>query len=49
MQFTKKEKERIDRLLEEAEEMQRQTGNKLYSHEEVWGPILGEDYFKTRV
>ena len=45
--FTKKEEERIDRLLAESDEEQRQNGNKLYSHAEVWGEILGEEYYKT--
>ena len=44
--FTKEEKERIDRLLAESDEEQERNGNKLYSHDEVWGPILGEDYYK---
>ena len=44
--FTKEEKQRINRLLEEGEEMQRQNGNKLYSHDEVWGKLLGEKYYK---
>lgn len=44
--FTKKERERIDKLLEESDEEQRQNGNKLYSHDEVWGELLGEEYYK---
>ena len=44
--FTKEEKERIDRLLAESDEEQERNGNKLYSHDEVWGPILGEYYYK---
>lgn len=46
MQFTKKERERIDSLLEEGREIQRQNGNRLYTDEEVWGEILGEYYYK---
>lgn len=38
--FTDKERARIDRLLEESEEMQRQNGNRLYTQEEVWGAIM---------
>ena len=45
--FTKEEIERIDRLLEESDEEQRQNGNKLYTHDEVWGEILGEEYYKS--
>jgi len=36
MKFTDEERKIIDRLLEEGEEMQRQNGNKTYTHEEVW-------------
>ena len=36
MQFTDEERKIIDRLLTECEEMQRQNGNKTYTHEEVW-------------
>jgi len=39
--FTKEEREIIDRLLAKSDEEQR-----LYSHDEVWGPILGEEYYK---
>ena len=44
--FTKEERERIDRLLAESDEEQRKNGNKLYSHDEVWGQLLGEKYYK---
>lgn len=44
--FTKEEEKRIDRLLEESDEEQRRNGNKLYSHDEVWGRLLGEKYYK---
>ena len=44
--FTKEEKERIDKLLKESDEEQRKNGNKLYSHDEVWGQLLGEKYYK---
>ena len=44
--FTKEEKQRINRLLEEGEEMQRQNGNKLYTDEEIWKPILGEENYR---
>lgn len=47
--FTKEEKQRINRLLEEGEEMQRQNGNKLYTDEEVWKPILGEEYYNELI
>ena len=47
MQFTEKEIERIDKLLEESDEEQRKNGNKLYTHEEVLGSILGEKYYKS--
>lgn len=40
MQFTKKERERIDRLLKESDEMQKQEGSRYYTTEEVWGAIL---------
>jgi hypothetical protein len=46
MQFTDEERKIIDRLLEESDEEQRQNGNKLYSHEEVWGQLLGEENYK---
>lgn len=42
MNFTDEERKIIDRLLEESDEMQRNNGNKLYSHEEVW------NYFKNK-
>lgn len=42
--FTKEERKRIDRLLEEADE--EQNGDRLYSHDEVWGELLGETYYK---
>ena len=45
--FTKEEEEIIDRLLAESDEEQRRNGNKLYSHDEVWGKILGEEYYKS--
>ena len=44
--FTKEERERIDRLLAESDEEQRKNGDKLYSHDEVWGQLLGEKYYK---
>ena len=44
--FTKEEEDRIDRLLAEVDEEQKRTGNKLYSHDEVWGQLLGEKYYK---
>lgn len=46
MKFTKQERERIDKLLEEVDEEQRKNGNKLYTHAEVWGEILGEENYK---
>lgn len=46
MKFSEEEMEIIDKLLEEADEIQRQNGNRLYTDEEVWGPILGEIYYK---
>ena len=45
--FTEEEIERIDRLLAESDEEQMKNGNKLYTHDEVWGEILGEKYYKT--
>ena len=47
MQFTDEEIERIDKLLAESDEEQKQNGNKLYTHDEVWGKFLGEQYYKT--
>lgn len=47
--FTDEEKQRINRLLEEGEEMQRQNGNRLYTDEEVWKPILGEEFYNELV
>ena len=47
--FTKEEKQRINRLLEEGEEMQRQNGNRLYTDEEIWKPILGEEYYNELI
>lgn len=47
--FTEEEKERINYLLEEGEEIQRQNGNKLYTDEEVWKPILGEKYYNELI
>ncbi len=47
--FTKKERERIDQLLKEGEEIQRQNGNRLYTDEEVWKPILGEKYYNELI
>ena len=44
--FTDEEKQRIDRLLEESDEEQRKNGNKLYSHDEVWSKILGEENYR---
>ena len=44
--FTKEEEDRIDRLLAEVDEEQKRNGNKLYSHDEVWGQLLGEKYYK---
>jgi len=44
--FTKEERERIDRLLAEVDEEQEKNGNKLYSHAEVWGELLGEENYK---
>lgn len=46
MQFTKREREKINELLEESREVQRKNGNRLYTDEEVWGEILGENYYK---
>ena len=47
--FTKEEKQKINRLLEEGEEIQRQNGNKLYTDEEMWKPILGEEFYNELV
>ena len=47
--FTDEEKQRINRLLEEGEEMQRQNENRLYTDEEVWKPILGEEYYNKLI
>lgn len=47
--FTDEEKQRINRLLEEGEEVQRQNGNRLYTDEEVWKPILGEKFYNELV
>ena len=47
--FTYEEKQRINRLLEEGEEIQRQNGNRLYTDEEVWKPILGEEYYNELI
>lgn len=47
--FTKKERESIDKLLEEGEELQRQNENRLYTDEEVWKPILGEKYYNELI
>ena len=47
--FTKEEKERINSLLEEGEEIQRQNGNRLYTDEEIWKPILGEDFYNELI
>lgn len=46
IQFTREEMEIIDKLLEESDEEQRRNGNKLYSHAEVWGEILGEENYR---
>ena len=46
IQFTREEMEIIDKLLEESDEEQRRNGNKLYSHAEVWGQILGEENYR---
>ena len=46
IQFTREEMEIIDKLLEEADELQIKNGNRLYTDEEVWGPVLGEIYYK---
>ena len=43
--FTKEERARIDRLLEEGEEEQKRNGNKTYTLEEVMGEIM-EQYYK---
>ena len=47
--FTKEEKQKINRLLEEGEEIQRQNGNRLYTDEEMWKPILGEEFYNELV
>ena len=47
--FTDEEKQRINRLLEEGEAMQRQNGNRLYTDEEIWKPILGEEFYNELV
>ena len=47
--FTKKEEERIDRLLAEADEEQKRNGNKYYTDEEVWKPILGEKLYNQLI
>lgn len=47
--FTKKEEERIDRLLAEADEEQKRNGNKYYIDEEVWKPILGEKLYNQLI
>ena len=47
--FTKKEKQKINRLLEEGEEKQRQNGNRLYTDEEMWKPILGEEFYNELI
>ena len=44
--FTEEEIKRIDRLLAEVDEEQKRNGNRLYSHAEVWGQILGEENYK---
>lgn len=45
MQFTQEQRERIDKLLHESDEMQKQEGSKYYTTEEVWGAIL-EQYHR---
>jgi len=47
--FTKEEKQKIKCLLEEGEEIQRQNGNRLYTDEEMWKPILGEEFYNKLV
>lgn len=47
--FTKEEEERIDRLLAEADEEQKRNGNKYYTDEEVWKPILGEKLYNQLI
>ena len=42
MQFSKEEREKIDKILTEIEEEQKQNGNKLYSFEEVVRKFLSE-------
>ena len=44
MKFTEEQRKRINRLLEEGEEYQRQTGNKTYTIEEVRNEILKQYY-----
>lgn len=47
--FTKEEKQKIKCLLEEGEEIQRQNGNRLFTDEEMWKPILGEEFYNELV
>lgn len=47
--FTKEEEERIDRLLAEADEEQKRNGNKYYTDEEVWKPILGKKLYNQLI
>ena len=38
--FTKEEREYIDKLVEEADEMQKQPGSRYYTMDEIWGELL---------
>ena len=50
MKFTTEERKRIDKLLAEAEEEeQKRNGNRYYTDEEVWKPILGEKIYNELV
>jgi len=39
MQFTEQEKEKIDRLLQESDEMQKREGSRYYTTQEILGAI----------
>lgn len=49
MKFTTEERKRIDKLLAEADEEQKRNGNRYYTDEEVWKPILGEKIYNELV
>ncbi|MBP3255790.1 MAG: hypothetical protein J6M60_04815 [Clostridia bacterium] len=40
MEFTEEQRKRIDALLAESDEEQKRNGNKTYTHEEAWKPVI---------